>query len=313
MGSPIALWLANKDWDNWKDDVMSIEKVDDDLPTVTLPRPGHADLAGVQKFRFKDIRDVIERSSARETAMRVALAAICRKFLREFDIEVASHVIQIGSVSCDPQRSTDLNHLNAAADESPVRCLDPKASQAMVNLIDATRKEGDSLGGIFEVLVSGVPPGLGSHTHWDRKLDGRLAGAMMSINAMKAVAIGDGLNTADRPGSQVHDEIEPAPNGYRRKTNHAGGIEGGMSNGEQLVVQVAMKPIPTLAKALQSVDIHSREIRPAHRERTDSCAVPAAAVIGEAMAALVVADAFLEKFGGDSMSEIKDHIKASLG
>lgn len=310
MGSPIALWLANKDWENWRADTMSQEKTDDQGRRVTLPRPGHADLAGVQKFGFSDIRDVIERSSARETAMRVAIAAICRKFLAEFGIEIASHVLQIGSVKCDPERPGDLGELNKSADASDVRCLDPQASQDMIDLIDATRKDGDSLGGVFEVLVSGLPPGLGSYTHWDRKLDGRLAGAMMSIHAMKAVAIGDGFNTAERPGSLVHDEILPDGDGFKRQTNNAGGIEGGVSNGEQIVVHVAMKPIPTLAKPLQSVDIETREVRPAHRERTDSCAVPAAAVIGEAMAALMIADAFLEKFGGDSLAETRTHVNS---
>ncbi len=310
MGSPIALWLENKDWINWQTDIMALGAPAGPVKTVTLPRPGHADLPGVQKFGFNDIRDVIERSSARETAMRVALGAVCRQFLKQFGIEIASHVLQVGSVNCDPARPEDLHLLNQKADASPVRCLDPEAGQAMVELIDATRRAGDSLGGAFEVLVSGVPPGLGSYTHWDRKLDGRLAGAMMSIHAMKAVAIGDGFNPEGLPGSQVHDEIEPVDGGFRRKTNRAGGIEGGVSNGEQIVSRVVMKPLPTLAKPLQSVDISSGEIKPAHKERTDSCAVPAASVIGEAMAALIIADAFLEKYGGDSLEEIQAHLNS---
>jgi len=311
LGSPIALWIENKDWKNWKADRMAHEKPEIDIPEVTLPRPGHADLAGVQKFGFTDIRNVLERSSARETAMRVALGAICRTFLKELGIEIASHVVQIGTEKAASELSGDLQGINQQADESPVRCLDQKAEQKMISSIDTLRKAGDSIGGVFEVLASGLPTGLGSYTHWDRKLDSRIAAAMMSINAMKAVSIGDRINVAEAPGSQVHDEIIKQGNTLRRATNHAGGIEGGMSNGEMIQVQVTMKPIPTLARPLRSVDIKTGMEGLAHKERTDACAVPAASVIGEAMLALVLTDAILEKFGGDSLDQVKAHITAT--
>ena len=253
------------------------------IPEVTLPRPGHADLAGVQKFGFTDIRNVLERSSARETAMRVALGAICRVFLKELGIEIASHVIQIGPESSSTELIDDLIALNLQADNSTVRCLDQTVAQKMINHIDESRGQGDSVGGVFEVLASDLPVGLGSYTHWDRKLDARVAAAMMSINAMKTVSFGDGLDVAEATGSQVHDEIIKDGDMIRRATNHAGGIEGGMSNGEKLRVQVTMKPIPTLARPLRTVDIKTREPGIAHKERTDACAVPAASIIGEAM------------------------------
>jgi len=311
LGSPIALWIQNRDWENWKQDKMSHEPPLNPVPEVTLPRPGHADLAGTQKFGFSDIRNVLERSSARETAMRVALGAICRAFLQELGIQIFSHVIQIGPIKTTQPGDHLDSDINAVADTSPVRCLDKAAAQSMIKHIDETRKKGDSIGGVFEVLASGLPPGLGSYTHWDRKLDARLAAAMMSINAMKSVSIGDGLNVAEASGSQVHDEMIKVDDKIRRATNHAGGIEGGMSNGELIRVQVSMKPIPTLARPLRSVDIKSREAGMAHKERTDACAVPAASVIGEAMMALVLTDAILEKFGGDSLSQVKAHIAAT--
>ncbi len=311
LGSPLALWIQNQDWENWKLDKMSHTEPLEPVPEITLPRPGHADLAGVQKFGFTDIRNVLERSSARETAMRVALGAVCRAFLRELGIEIASHVIQIGPIKAQNTPAGDFSDINANADASEVRCLDDKASDQMIKHIDDTRRKGDSIGGIFEVLASGLPPGLGSYTHWDRKLDARLAAAMMSINAMKSVSIGDGMNVAEASGSQVHDEIILQGNKIRRASNHAGGIEGGMSNGELIQVQVSMKPIPTLARALRSVDIKTREPGIAHKERTDACAVPAASVIGEAMMALVLTDAILEKFGGDSLGQVKAHIAAT--
>jgi len=311
LGSPIALWIQNRDWVNWKNDKMSHELPETDVPEITLPRPGHADLAGVQKFGFTDIRNVLERSSARETAMRVAQGAICRTFLKELGIEIASHVIQIGPEKSVPTQNTDLHDINVQADSSDVRCLDDVAGPKMIRHIDETRRQGDSIGGVFEVLASGVPVGLGSYTHWDRKLDARLAGAMMSINAMKSVSIGDGLNVAEAPGSKVHDEIIKVNDKICRATNHVGGIEGGMSNGEIIRVQVTMKPIPTLARPLRSVDIKTREPGIAHKERTDACAVPAASVIGEAMMALILADAILEKFGGDSLEQVKSHLAAS--
>ena len=311
LGSPLALWIQNQDWENWKLDKMSHTEPLEPVPEITLPRPGHADLAGVQKFGFTDIRNVLERSSARETAMRVALGAVCRAFLRELGIEIASHVIQIGPIKAQNTTAGDFSDINANADASEVRCLDDKASDQMIKHIDDTRRKGDSIGGIFEVLASGLPPGLGSYTHWDRKLDARLAAAMMSINAMKSVSIGDGMNVAEASGSQVHDEIILQGNTIRRASNHAGGIEGGMSNGELIQVQVSMKPIPTLARPLRSVDIKTREPGIAHKERTDACAVPAASVIGEAMMALVLTDAILEKFGGDSLGQVKAHIAAT--
>jgi len=311
LGSPIALWIQNRDWENWKADRMSITPPEEDVAKVTLPRPGHADLAGVQKFGFDDIRNVLERSSARETAMRVALGAVCKELLKELDISIFSHVTQIGPVKSYLDIHEFQGDVNTAADESVVRCLEHGAEARMIAHIDETRKAGDSVGGVFEVLASGVPAGLGSYTHWDRKLGARLAGAMMSINAMKSVSIGDGLDVATENGSQVHDEIIQRDGKIQRATNHAGGIEGGMSNGEWIRVQVMMKPIPTLAKPLRSVDISTGEEGLAHKERTDACAVPAASVVGEAMMALVLADAVLEKFGGDSLEQIKKHMAAT--
>jgi chorismate synthase len=311
LGSPIALWIQNRDWENWKQDKMSHEAPLNPVPEVTLPRPGHADLAGVQKFGFSDIRNVLERSSARETAMRVALGAVCRTFLSEVGVEIFSHVIQIGPIKATAKPDQLHKDTNKAADASDVRCLDQVAAEAMIKHIDVTRKAGDSVGGVFEVLASGLPPGLGSYTHWDRKLDARLAAAMMSINAMKSVSIGDGLDVGEATGSQVHDEIVKKNDTIRRATNHAGGIEGGMSNGELIQVQVTMKPIPTLARPLRSVDIKTHQPGIAHKERTDACAVPAASVIGEAMMALVLTDAILEKFGGDSLVQVKAHMAAT--
>jgi len=311
LGSPIALWIQNRDWENWKEDRMSHEPPPKPTPEVTLPRPGHADLAGVQKFGFTDIRNVLERSSARETAMRVALGGICRAFLQELNIKIFSHVIQIGPVKAPLSDRPFPAEVNAQADASSVRCLHEASAQAMINHIDITRKAGDSIGGVFEVLASGLPPGLGSYTHWDRKLDARLAAAMMSINAMKSVSIGDRLDVAETTGAQVHDEIIKDGERIRRATNHAGGIEGGMSNGELVQLQVTMKPIPTLARPLRSVDIKSGEAGMAHKERTDACAVPAASVIGEAMMALILTDAILEKFGGDSLAQVQAHLRAT--
>lgn len=311
LGSPIALWIQNRDWENWKEDRMSHHPPDNPVKEVTLPRPGHADLAGIQKYGFTDIRNVLERSSARETAMRVAIGSICKVFLGELGIEIASHVTQIGPVRSKVDLKEISGNINDLADASDVRCLDTKAAEQMIRHIDETRRAGDSIGGVFEVLASGVPVGLGSYTHWDRKLDARLAAAMMSINAMKSVSIGDGLDVAEANGSQVHDEIILKDGKPCRATNHAGGIEGGMSNGEMIQVQVVMKPIPTLAKQLRSVDIKTNEPGMAHKERTDACAVPAASVIGEAMLAIVLADAILEKFGGDSLAQVKAHMAVS--
>ncbi len=349
-GSPISILIENRDWENWQD-VMKAEGMElraksklrtlssasrlgrpnSGLKLVTCPRPGHADLAGAIKYDHRDIRDILERSSARETAMRVALGAIARIFLSEFNINIGSYVIQIGSrkseVRSQKLQEKDLLKTFEMAEKSPVRCPDPETSKDMIRLIDKAIKEGNSLGGIFEVFITGIPVGLGSHIQWDRKLDGRLAQAIMSVQAIKGVEIGLGFEMAGDFGSEVMDEIfyrakskeqrakssdfrlrtpdsEFAKSGFYRKTNNAGGIEGGMSNGMPVIIRAAMKPIPTLRKPLMSVDINTKKAFKAAYERSDICAVPAAAVVAEAVAALVIADAFLEKFGGDSKKEV---------
>jgi chorismate synthase len=283
---------------------------------VHLPRPGHADLAGVLKYGHTDVRNVLERASARETAARVAAGALAKAFLRPFGITVHSHVLQIGSITA-PERDAASDEAFTGVDESPVRCLDPGASAAMVAEIDAARKANESLGGVFEVRAFGALPGLGSHTAWDQRLDARIAQAMMSIHAMKGVAIGDGFDLAGRVGSQAHDEIFwDEQRGYFRETNRAGGIEGGMTTGDPIVVRVGMKPLPTLTKPLRSVDIMSKQPAQALRERTDSCTVPAAGVVGEAMLALELARACREKFGGDAMGDVLQAVesyKARIG
>src|SRR5438067_2924953 len=302
LGSPVALRIANRDYANWEER-MNPWPVDAEVAEVHLPRPGHADLAGVQKFGFTDVRDVLERASARETAARVACGALAKVFLRALGATVHSHVLSIGSVEAprrDNLEPADFDHV----DESPVRCLDVAASDAMVAEIDAARKANESLGGVYEVRAFGLVPGLGSHASWDVKIDGRLAQAVMSIQAMKGVAIGDGFDLAPLPGSQAHDEIFWSDQaGYHRETNRAGGVEGGMTTGEPVVVRAAMKPLPTLTKPLRSVDVATKEPAQALRERTDSCTVPAAAVVGEAMVALVLASAYREKFGGDHVDD----------
>ncbi|MGQ9569566.1 MAG: chorismate synthase [Thermodesulfovibrionales bacterium] len=332
IGSPITLLIENKDYKNWQD-VMKVEKLtpNSELRTpnyITRPRPGHADLAGAIKYGHTDIRNILERSSARETAMRVALGSIAKKFLSEFNIKIGSYVIQIGKIgirgssestrTLDPSNPRILESIFEKAERSPVRCPDNEATGKMMRLIDKASKEGNTLGGIFEIFVIGVPPGLGSHIQWDRRLNGRLAQAIMSIHAIKGVEIGLGFEIAEHFGSDVMDEIfykakrkekrEKSPNSeprtsFYRKTNFAGGIEGGITNGMPIVLRAAMKPIPTLKKALQSVDIITKKPIEAIYERSDICAVPAAGVIAEAMVALIIADAFLEKFGGDSMTE----------
>ncbi|TMK64018.1 MAG: chorismate synthase [Actinobacteria bacterium] len=302
LGGPIAIRIANRDYANWEER-MNPWPVAAQVEEVHLPRPGHADLAGLQKFGFTDVRNVLERASARETAARVACGALAKVLLRAVGASVHSHVLSIGSVEA-PRRDglmpTDFDHV----DESPVRCLDAAASEAMVAEIDAARKANESLGGVYEVRAFGLVPGLGSHASWDVKLDGRLAQAVMSIQAMKGVAIGDGFDLAPLPGSQAHDEIFwSEETGYYRETNRAGGVEGGMTTGEPVVVRAAMKPLPTLTKPLRSVDVATKEPAQALRERTDSCTVPAAAVVGEAMVALVLASAYREKFGGDHVDD----------
>ncbi|HKP90287.1 MAG TPA: chorismate synthase [Thermoleophilaceae bacterium] len=302
LGSPVALRVANRDYANWEER-MNPWPVDAEVAEVHLPRPGHADLAGVQKFGFTDVRNVLERASARETAARVACGALAKVLLRSFGVTVHSHVLSIGSVEAPRPGALGPDDFEGV-DESPVRCLDPSASQAMVEEIDSARKANESLGGVYEVVAFGVVPGLGSHSSWDTKLDGRLAGAIMSIQAMKGVSIGEGFDLAPLPGSRAHDEIFwSEERGFHRETNRAGGIEGGMTTGDPVVVRAAMKPLPTLTKPLRSVDIATKEPAQALRERTDSCTVPAAAVVAEAMVALVLGDACREKFGGDHVDD----------
>lgn len=309
LGSPIALKINNRDFANWQK-IMSVSPVDEKIEKITLPRPGHADLAGTQKFGFDDIRNVIERSSARETAMRVGLGAICRKFLSEFGIEIASHVRQIHSVKFDDDVTEfSAKQINEIADNSPVRCLDSEAEKRMIAVIDEARKNGDSVGGEFEIIATGVPFGLGSYSQWDKRLNGKIAQAVMSIPAIKSVEIGAGKTTANYFGSEIHDEILFENGKFVRPTNNAGGIEGGISNSEPIVIRAVMKPIPTLTKPLRSVDILTKKPANAHKERTDSCAVPAASIVGEAMLAFVLAGAFLEKFGGDSLVETMNNFQ----
>jgi chorismate synthase len=309
LGSPVALRIENRDYENW-DERMNPWPVDGDVEEVHLPRPGHADLAGVQKFGFTDVRDVLERASARETAARVAAGALAKTFLRDLGVEVLSHVTRIGTATAPEGRDLAPEDF-ATVDESPVRSLDPAASEAMVAEIDAARKANESLGGVYDVLAFGVVPGLGSHLSWTERLDGRLAQAIMSIQAMKGVSIGDGFELAGRVGSQSHDEIFwSEERGFYRETNRAGGLEGGMTTGDPLVVRGAMKPLPTLTKPLRSVDIETKEPAEALRERTDSCTVPAAAVVAEAMVALVLASAYREKFGGDHIDDVRAALRA---
>ncbi len=303
LGSPVAIRVANRDYANWEER-MNPWPVEAAVDEVHLPRPGHADLAGVQKFGFTDVRNVLERASARETAARVACGALAKVFLARIGIVVLSHVLSIGSV--EGPRRDDLQPADFdGVDESPVRCLDPDASAEMVAAIDVARKANESLGGTYEVRAFGVPPGLGSHVSWDVRLDGRLAQAIMSIHAMKGVGVGEGFDLAPLPGSEAHDEIFwSEERGYHRETNRAGGIEGGMTNGEPVVVRGAMKPLPTLTKPLRSVDTVTKAPAQALRERTDSCTVPAAAVVAEAMVALVLASSCREKFGGDHIDDV---------
>jgi chorismate synthase len=304
LGGPIALQVVNRDYANWEER-MNPWPVPAELAEVHLPRPGHADLVGTQKYGVSDVRDVLERASARETAARVAGGAVAKAFLRALDVTVHSHVIQITGVSAprrDDLRASDFD----LVDESPVRCLDPEAGKAMVAEIDRLRKANESLGGVFEVRAFGLVPGLGSHVSWQERLDGRLGQAILSIQAIKAVSIGDGLEVAGVPGSQAHDEIfYDEQRGYWRETNRAGGLEGGMSTGAPLVLRGAMKPLPTLTKPLRSVDIATHQPAQALRERTDSCTVPAAGVVGEAMVAFVLAEAYRLKFGGDHIDDVR--------
>ena len=318
LGGPVAIRVGNSEWPKWET-VMSADPVPPEEladqarnAPLTRPRPGHADLAGMQKYGHDDARPVLERASARETAARVALGEVARRYVRQsFGIEVVSHVVAIGQV-CAPAGLAPGPDEGSRVDEDPVRCLDPAASQAMQAEIDAARKDGDTLGGVVEVLAYGLPPGLGSHVHWDRRLDARLAAALMSIQAMKGVEVGDGFATARRRGSQAHDEIEASGGGIHRRTNRAGGVEGGMSTGEPLRVRVAMKPISTVPRALDTVDVRTGEPAKAINQRSDVTAVPAAGVVAEAMVALVLADAAAEKFGGDSVAEAHRNLRGYL-
>jgi chorismate synthase len=324
LGGPVAIRVANTEWPKW-DVVMSPDPPDPDDPPgraesaglaraapLTRPRPGHADLAGMQKYGHDDARPVLERASARETAARVALGEVARRFLQQvIGIQIVSHVVSIGQVSA-PDGIVPGPPDAARVDSDPVRCLDPAASAAMQAEIDAARKDGDTLGGVVEVLCYGLPPGLGSHVHWDRRLDGRLAAALMSIHAIKGVEVGDGFGTARRRGSAAHDEIDGGPDGIRRRTNRAGGIEGGMSTGEVIRLRAAMKPISTVPRALATVDVRTGEPAKAINQRSDVTAVPAAGVVAEAMAALVLADAAMEKFGGDSAAEAARNLRGYL-
>ncbi len=319
MGGPVAIEVGNSEWAKWEQ-VMSPDPVDEEAlaalarnAPLTRPRPGHADLAGMQKYGFTDARPILERASARETAARVALAAVARAFLRQLSgIEVISHVVRIGAAAVPDGTVVPAASDLAAIDESPVRCLDAASAVAMEAEISAAHRDGDTLGGVVEVLAFGLPPGLGSHVHWDRRLDSRLAGALMGIQAIKGVEVGDGFGLAGVRGSLAQDEIVPGESGLVRTSGRSGGIEGGMSTGEALRVRAAMKPISTIPKALRTVDVVSGEVAPAINQRSDVCAVPAAGVVAEAMVLLVLADAILEKFGGDSLPEVRRNLQGYL-
>ena len=320
QGGPISIQVANSEWPKWEK-VMSADPVPEeeirDLgrnAPLSRPRPGHADLVGMQKYDFDDARAILERASARETAARVALGAVARAFLQQTcGITVLSHVLSIGSVRVPENTELPNEHDMKRIDEDPVRCADPATSAAMITEIESAHSDGDTLGGVVEVLAYNLPPGLGSHVHWDRRLDARLAGAMMGIQAIKGVEVGDGFTTATRRGSVAHDEIERGPDGaIRRRTDRAGGTEGGMSNGEILRVRAAMKPISTVPKALDTIDVKTGEAAKAINQRSDVCAVPAAGVVAEAMVALVLAEAVLEKFGGDSVGETKRNFESYI-
>ncbi len=317
IGAPVALGIENRDWKNWTKKMSALPEDRDEKIAVTKPRPGHADLNGALKYDRSDIRDILERASARETVARTAVGSFAKQLLAPFEIRIMGYIRSIGNVLANLDRLS-FNEIYARSEESPVRTADPEAEEKMIALIEECKREGNTLGGIFEVVVLGLPPGLGSHTQWDRKLDGRLARALMSIQAMKGVEIGLGFEMARRRGSEVHDEIffDPSkdvsegtprvvPTGFYRGSNNSGGTEGGMSNGAPVIARVAMKPISTLMSPLQSVDLRSKQPADASVERSDVCAAPAAAVVGESVVAFEVARAFLEKFGGDSLREVR--------
>ncbi|MGI6685051.1 MAG: chorismate synthase [Bacillota bacterium] len=311
IGSPITLQIKNRDWVNWEKVMLTASGADMDTKKITRPRPGHADLSGSIKYEQSDIRNILERSSARETAARVAVGAVAKALLREAGISIFGHVIQIGRVQMEkPLPENEYEKLISKVEKSPVRCWDDEISRQMMLVIDEAKSAGDSLGGIFEIVITGVPVGLGSHVHWDRKIDGRLSFAIMSIQGIKGVEIGLGFQEANLFGSEVHDEISYIEGqGLKRLSNRAGGIEGGMSNGEPIILRAAMKPIPTLMKPLRTVDMVDKRPVTAQVERSDVCAVPAACVVGEAAAAWIIADALMEKFGGDTLKELIRRVK----
>lgn len=332
LGTPLTMRIENKDWENWQK-VMSPDGSNEDAERLTNPRPGHADLPGALKYNFKDLRNVLERASARETAARTAVGAVAKQFLEEINIQIYSHVVQIGSIKFDSweeikkkekikmESSEDISNSTSKkikkyfqkVEKSPLRCGSENKTEEMIELINAWRAEGDSVGGIFEIIIRNMPVGVGSHVHWDYKLDSKLAGALMSIQAIKGVEVGAGFTAAASPGSKVHDEIYyNKEKGFYRKTNNAGGLEGGISNGEEIVLRLAMKPIPTLAKPLHTADLITKEERQAAKERSDVCAVPSASVVGEAVSAAVIAESICKKFGGDSMEEIKRNYDSYL-
>jgi chorismate synthase len=314
----VAIMVGNTEWPKWEQ-VMAADPVDPEIlaglgrnAPLTRPRPGHADLAGMQKYDLDEARPVLERASARETAARVALGAVARSYLKETaGIEIVSHVVELAAAKA-PYGVVPVPGDQEKLDADPVRCLDAEASKAMIAEIDQAHKDGDTLGGVVEVLVYGAPVGLGSHVHWDRRLDSRLAGALMGIQAIKGVELGDGFDLARVPGSQAHDEIVPGPDGIRRATGRSGGTEGGISTGEVLRVRAAMKPIATIPRALSTVDVTTGEVTQAHHQRSDVCAVPAAGIVAEAMVALVLADCVAEKFGGDSVGQTRRNVQDFL-
>lgn len=313
LGSPVGLLIRNRDWVNWSDRMSPAPSLSGCIPPETRPRPGHADLSGIIKYSHRDIRNVLERASARETAMRVAIGAVAKKIMGVFNVEVLSHIIEIGGVKAK-LRSTSLDFLKKQAEKSELRCVDKKAELRMKDTIEEARKKGDTVGGIFEVIASNVPPGLGSYSQWDRRMNARIAYAVMSIPAIKGVEIGIGFDAARKFGSEVHDAIyyNEGKHNFYRKTNRAGGIEGGITNSENIIIRAAMKPIATLYQPLDSVDIITKKPFKASIERSDICAVPAASVVGEAVVATEIANAILEKFGGDSMDEIGRNFQGYL-
>ncbi|WP_062213728.1 chorismate synthase [Demequina oxidasica] len=316
QGGPVAIMVGNTEWPKWET-VMSADPVDPEelkgarAASLTRPRPGHADLAGMTKYGFEDARPVLERASARETAARVALGTVAESFLRQVaGIELVSHTVQVGPIAVPEDAPLPPADATSALDADPIRCFHEETSARMIEEIDACQQDGDTMGGVVEVVAYGVPVGLGSHVHWDRRLDSRLAGALMGIQAIKAVEVGDGFRTAGRRGSQAHDEIEYSDNGVTRRTNRAGGVEGGMTNGAPLTVRAAMKPISTVPRALDTIDTATGEAAKAIHQRSDVCAVAPAAVVAQAMVALILADAVVEKFGGDSVAEVRRNIES---